>query len=165
MLVQHERKLTALQALREFFNVSPLWLRGATAFAALLLCVLALVVVSRSWRQPAPVAKSSTEEKVYTATQLHDAVEKAEKAVNEKFSKSAGLSQQSSKVADNQGQVKLPNQQRASRRELASNSVPTRSRHVRGLTRAEREQLAADLRLIPGREETDLPFVFSEEPN
>ena len=135
MLVQHERKLTALQALREFFNVSPLWLRGATAFAALLLCVLALVVVSRSWKQPALVAKSSTEEKVYTATQLHDAVEKAERAVNEKFSKSAGLSQQSSKVADNQGQVKLPDQQRASRRELASNSVPTRSRHVRGLTR------------------------------
>src|SRR5713226_5730246 len=75
--VRHERKLSALAALREFFSVSPLWLRGATAFAALLLCVLGLVVVSRSWKQSAPVAKSSTEDKVYTATQLRAAVDDA----------------------------------------------------------------------------------------
>src|SRR6266545_2842401 len=30
--VRHGRKLSALAALREFFTVSPLWLRGATAF-------------------------------------------------------------------------------------------------------------------------------------
>src|SRR6266849_1277379 len=29
--VQHERRLPALAAFREFFSVSPLWLRGATA--------------------------------------------------------------------------------------------------------------------------------------
>ena len=39
-IVQHERKLSALAALREFFSVSPLWLRGATAFAGLLLVAL-----------------------------------------------------------------------------------------------------------------------------
>src|SRR6267378_3276298 len=33
--VRHGRKLTALEALHEFFSVSPLWLRAATAFAAL----------------------------------------------------------------------------------------------------------------------------------
>jgi len=159
--VPHERKLSALQALRQFFSISPLWLRGATAFAALLLCVLALVVISRSWRPPAPVAKNSAEEKVYTATQFHDAVEKA---VNEKLSQSEVSGQKSPNVAAGQGQTKLPNQ-RASRRELVNNSVLTRSRGVRGLTRAEREQLAADLLLIPGRDEADLPFVFSEEPN
>src|SRR5437763_13159421 len=59
-LIRHERKLSALSALREFFSVSPLWLRGATAFATLLLCVLYLVVISRSWKQPAPVANSLT---------------------------------------------------------------------------------------------------------
>ena len=118
--------------------------------------MLALVVISRSWKQPAPIANNSTEEKVYTATQFQAAVEKA---INEKLSQSEDSSQQSPKVAVNQGQVKLPNQQRASRRELAS------SRGVRSLTRAEREQLAADLLLIPGRDEADLPLVFSEEPN
>jgi len=161
-LVQHERKLSALQALREFFSVSPLWLRGATAFAALLLCALALVVISRSSRLPAPVAKNSTEEKVYTATEFQAAVEKI---VNQKLSQSEVSSQRSPNIAADQGKFKSSNQQRASRRELASNSVPTRSRGVRGLTRAEREQLAADLLLIPGRDEADLPLVFSEEPN
>src|ERR1041385_1320817 len=32
-IVQHGRRLPALAAFREFFAVSPLWLRGATAFA------------------------------------------------------------------------------------------------------------------------------------
>jgi predicted anti-sigma-YlaC factor YlaD len=41
--VRHERKLSALAALREFFSVSPLWLRAATGFAALLLCVLGML--------------------------------------------------------------------------------------------------------------------------
>src|SRR5437667_1111238 len=100
--VQHKRKLSALEALREFFSVSPLWLRGATAFAALLLCVLSLVVISRSWKQPAPVANSLTEEKVYTATQLRDAVEKA---VNDQHSQSEVSSQQSPKVATNQARL------------------------------------------------------------
>jgi anti-sigma factor RsiW len=41
------RRLSALAALRQFFAVSPLWLRGATAFAALMLCVLAVLAISR----------------------------------------------------------------------------------------------------------------------
>src|SRR5438067_1908741 len=45
--VRHERKLSALAALREFLSISPLWLRGATAFAALLLCMLAVLTVSQ----------------------------------------------------------------------------------------------------------------------
>ena len=40
--VEQGRKLSALAARREFFTVSPVWLRGATAFAGLLLCALVL---------------------------------------------------------------------------------------------------------------------------
>ena len=159
-LVQHERTLSAFQALREFFSVSPLWLRGATAFAALLLCVLALVVISRSWKQPTPVAKNSTEEKVYTKTQFEAAVDKA---VNAKLKESQATPPPASNVANNE--VKPSKQPSASGRELVRNGSPQRSQRLRGFTRAEREQLAADLLLIPGRDEADLPFVFSEEPN
>src|SRR5207253_2882523 len=67
---QPERKLSALGALREFFSVSPLWLRGVTAFAAVLLCVLAILAISRSWNKPTQVAKSSAEEKRYTETEF-----------------------------------------------------------------------------------------------
>ena len=156
-LVPHERKLSALQALREFFSVSPLWLRGATAFAALLLCALALVVISRSSRRPAQVANN--DEKVYTKTQFEAAVDKA---VNAKLKESQATAPPASNVAI---EVKPSKQQSISRRELARNNSPSRAQRVRALTRAEREQLAADLLLIPGRDEADLPFVFSEEPN
>jgi len=161
-LIQHERKLSALQALREFFSVSPLWLRGATVFAALLLCVLALVVISRSWKQPTQVANNPTEERVYTSTQFKDAVDKA---VNEKLKRSRFVTPPALNVASKEVEVKPSKQQSLTRRELARNSSATRSQRLRGFTRAEREQLAADLLLIPGRDEADLPSVFYEEPN
>ncbi len=59
--VRHERKLPALAALREFFSVSPLWLRGATAFAALLLCVLAVLAISRLSQRSPQVANNETQ--------------------------------------------------------------------------------------------------------
>ena len=58
--VRHERKLTALAALREFFNVSPLWLRAATGFAVLLLFVLGVLAISRSWNRPGQTAGNDT---------------------------------------------------------------------------------------------------------
>src|SRR5262249_43741891 len=59
--VQHERKLPALAALREFFSVSPLWLRGATAFAALLLCILGALAISRGWQRQIQMVNSETQ--------------------------------------------------------------------------------------------------------
>jgi hypothetical protein len=43
---QPERGLSAWAALREFFAVSPLWLRGATALPGVL-CVLVVFAASR----------------------------------------------------------------------------------------------------------------------
>jgi hypothetical protein len=155
--VRHARRLPALAALREFFNVSPLWLRGATAFAALLLCVLAVFVVSRSWREPVPVANNSGEQKIYTETQLKNEVAKqVDKQVSD-FKRSE------TQTRANASGEKASRRQAPSQSELASFRVKPRSQ--RGLTRAEREQLAADLRLTPGRDEEELPFVFPDEPN
>jgi hypothetical protein len=36
---------------------------------------------------------------------------------------------------------------------------------VKGLTPQEREQLAADLRLVPGADDEELPFVMADQPN
>src|SRR5712664_1719636 len=73
--VRHARRLPALAALREFFNVSPLWLRGATAFAALLLCVLAVLVVSQLSRRPNQVANNNPQLK-YSQQDFDRAVQK-----------------------------------------------------------------------------------------
>ena len=158
--VRHARRLPALAALREFFSVSPLWLRGATAFAALLLCVLAVFVVSSSRRKPVPVANNSAGQKMYTETQLKNEVAKqVDKQVSD-FKRSQ--TQTRANVSANGGEKAAP-QQAPSQRELASFRVNPRLQ--RRLTRAEREQLAADLRLTPGRDEEELPFVFPDEPN
>src|SRR5687768_11657070 len=37
----------ALTALREFFNLSPLWMKGAVVFASLLFCLLAVLAAAR----------------------------------------------------------------------------------------------------------------------
>src|SRR6266550_4883165 len=58
--VRPERRLSALGALREFFSVSPLWLRGATAFAALLLCALGVLTISRMLQRQPQVTKNET---------------------------------------------------------------------------------------------------------
>src|SRR6185295_13368167 len=51
---------SAVAALREFFNLSPLWMKGALAFATILFCVLAGLAVARLGDKPpvvlAPVA-------------------------------------------------------------------------------------------------------------
>jgi putative zinc finger protein len=158
--VRQKRKLPALAALREFFRVSPLWLRGATAFAAVLLCLLAALAVSGVWNKRAPVANNSGEQKMYTETQLKNEVAKqVDKQVSD-FRRSQ--TQTSANVSANVGEKASP-QQAPSQRELASFRVKPRLQ--RGLSRAEREQLLADLRLTPGRDEEELPFVFPDDPN
>src|SRR4029078_13446064 len=39
---------SALAALRQFFDLSPLWLKGATAFALLVFCLLVGIVIFRN---------------------------------------------------------------------------------------------------------------------
>ena len=147
--VRHERKLPALAALREFFSVSPLWLRGATAFAALLLCVLAILTVSRLSQRRSQIAKIDP--------QLKYSQQDLDKAVQEGVAKKvATLNREKPGTGD-----AIPKGVKH-QTQLASNGAQPRAR---GLTRAEREQLLADLRLTPGRDEEELPFVFPDEPN
>ena len=153
--VKHERTLSALAALREFFTVSPLWLRGATAFAALLLCALVLFTVSRTWQRqpPAAIAKSGGE-KVFTKSELEVEVARQVKIQTEKI--------QQQKVTEQANTATAPRP--SQRTEVAAVRTPTKPR-VKGLTREERVQLAADLRLIPGTEEEEPLFELPEQPN
>jgi anti-sigma factor RsiW len=154
--VKHERKLSAFAALREFFTVSPLWLRGATAFAALLLCALVLFAVLRIWPRPtpAPIAKAGGE-KLFTKSELEAEVARQVKMQTEKM-------EQQQKTAEQVSTASAPRQ--SQRTELAAVRTPTKPR-VKGLTREERVQLAADLRLIPGTEEEESLFELPEQPN
>jgi anti-sigma factor RsiW len=150
--VQHERKLSALAALREFFSVSPLWLRGATAFAGLLLCALIVFAVSRTWQQPVMTARD--DEKKYTEAQFQQAVQQQVEQIAK------------SNEEEREEVITPANDNFQPQTQFATRRSRPRTQPSNKLTRAEREQLAADLGLIPGREE-ELPFVLpeEEEPN
>jgi hypothetical protein len=137
--------------LREFFSVSPLWLRGATAFAGLLLCALIVFAVSRTWQQPVMTARD--DEKKYTEAQFQQAVRKQV----EQIAKSNEVKPEA---------VVTPNDEVQPRVQVITRRSRPRTQPSNKLTREEREQLAADLGLIPRREE-ELPFVLpeGEEPN
>lgn len=150
--VQHERKLSALAAVREFFNVSPLWLRLATGFAVVLLSVLGVLTISNSLNQR------------HRQEQFDAAVkEQVEQRIAQTpRSQPAPKSSEATKPADqkNSSTVAAINRPPA----FVSHVQQPRSTRPRALSRQEREQLAKDLRLIP-RDEDELPFALSDEPN
>lgn len=148
-VVQHERKLSAFASLREFFSVSPLWLRGATAFAGLALCALIVFAVSRTWQQPVQLAS----DKKYTEQEFQQAVRKE---VADQVAQRTGESPKPEVTPD------VP-EEKVQPRVVTARARP-KTKPANRLTRQEREQLAADLGLIPGREE-ELPFALTDEPD
>ena len=150
--IGHERKLSAFAALREFFTVSPLWLRGATAFAALLLCVLGVMMVARLSRRPVDLVKIVKDERVYTRQELEAEVNNA---VNKKV---AELSNRQDAATSTIAAKDKPH----STSQVAANQQPKNQRPQR-LTRQERDQLAADLRLTSPGDEEELLLVFPEQ--
>ncbi|SRR6266404_9333557 len=159
--VRHGLRLSALAALREFFSVSPLWLRGATAFAALLFCALGVLTISRSWNRPAQVAHGEPIKLADPSREPRYSKQELDEAVREEIARLKN--QQTSAPANEALPTKRPTEN-GSRNQLAVNRVQPKTPRPRGLSRKEREQLAKDLRLIP-RDEDELPFVISDEPN
>ncbi len=150
--VRRERKLSAMAALREFFRVSPLWLRGATAFAGLLLCVLVVLTVSRTWQRPAPV----------TARGETDMIKKSEfdAAVAREVAARTQKLQETSASQKNEPTAPEKTTPRPEMARLHNSAKP----RVKALSREESVQLAADLRLIPS-DDDEQPFGIVDQPN
>ena len=118
---------SAVAAFRQFFDLSPLWLKGAAAFAVLTFCVLA-VLAFVNFKKPDTVA--TTNGGGYTQQDVDRIVKEA-------------LAQQQPPVQQ------VPNIPITVKPSSSQNSVnKPRSTNRRPLSRAEREQLAADLRLL-----------------
>jgi len=148
-----ERRLSAAAALREFFNVSPLWLKGATALASIAFCLLVVFAVSRYWTKPATTIAGNPDQKVFSPTEFQAAVNhEVEKRIAE-------INKPPTQTVVNKATTN--DQPRRVRKQNAAGLQLVHSR----LTRKEREQLAADLRLLPTSDDDDLPFVLPNEPN
>lgn len=152
--VGHE-KPSALAALREFFNLSPLWMKGAVAFATVLFCVLAVLAVIRL-RADSPIigavsqgSNANSEQRLKEqVAQLKDELERMKgSAVQPQVMPVA------KKDADRTPVLQGPKQ----RNEFVANVPKEKLR--RPLSKTEREQLAADLRLTTAKNDSDLDLL------
>jgi anti-sigma factor RsiW len=124
---------SALAALRQFFDLSPLWLKGATALAAVTFCVLAGLALFKNNNQEI----SKNPDAVYTQQDVNAAVKEA-LAQQARVQPPAGT-----RVPEN---VPVNLAKPKSKSSRASSSTQF-ARSQRPLSKEEREQLAAELRL------------------
>ena len=133
--VMTKPRKSAFVALRQFFDLSPLWLKGATAFAMLALFVLVGLVVVKLQPKNTPVISTNPK---YTEQDVARIVKEA-LAQQEKPRETVATVVESPKPK--KSKVSTPSQLAKSRRPLS---------------RAEREQLAADLRLLSTSDDSSL---------
>lgn len=140
---------SAIAAIREFFALSPLWMKGSIAFASVLFCVLSVLALARLFDNPKPVVVAG--EKLYTEQELKAKIEDAVK------SRLADRGTQKASVAVN-GNQPVKTQRKGPNR--STERVAANPKVGRGpLTKSEREQLAADLRLITPQDDIELDLL------
>lgn len=134
---------SALAALRQFFDLSPLWLKGATALAAATFCVLAGLALFRSNNNQV----SST--KVYTEQDM-------DRIVKEALAQQPRLQLPVVTPSPENVAVNLPKPKPKNSRVSSSAQF---ARSQRPLSKAEREQLAAELRLLSSDDDSTLHLL------
>ncbi|HEX6650317.1 MAG TPA: zf-HC2 domain-containing protein [Pyrinomonadaceae bacterium] len=134
-LAAQARRKSALAAFRQFFDLSPLWLKGATGFAVVAFCVFAALALFRAPKTIYRNQVASTPPNpnlVYTQQDLDRKVQEA-LAV-----------QATAKPRETVVTAQLPKPKRVA----TPNQMAQMAKGRRPLSRAEREQLAAELRLL-----------------
>jgi hypothetical protein len=147
---------SAAAALREFFNLSPLWMKGAVAFAAVLFCVFAGLALARL-REELPRAVAITPGASTNSQQELKAL--VEQRVQEelkrmKDSEATALAP----LTANDASLRNPIKRIANRSTQVALSASSQKAR-RPLSRTEREQLASDLRLVSAKNDGDLDLL------
>jgi anti-sigma factor RsiW len=139
-------KKSAGAALRQFFGLSPLWLKGAVGFAAVIFCVLVALAFVRLNANKNTIAGGNQAGGGYSQQDV------------DRMVKDALAKQERELAAMAPKPVVLEPPVRALFAAKNSNTPkPTRlSKAARPFSKAEREQLASDLRLISGEDDLDL---------
>jgi len=146
-------KPSAIATIREFLRLSPLWIKASIAFASVLFCVISVLALAHLFENPKSVVVG--DEKRYTEKELQAKIEDAVKSrLQDRETEKRPIL--SSVAANNDQQVKP--QRRGTNR--SSERVAANRKVGRGpLTKSEREQLAADLRLILPQDDADLDLL------
>ncbi|HEY6242789.1 MAG TPA: hypothetical protein VIX17_02515 [Pyrinomonadaceae bacterium] len=142
------RGRSAVAALREFFALSPLWMKGAVGFAAVVFCAMAILLVNRTNPAPPPVSIASGAK--YTEQEMQAAVARALDDQTKKLAAST--------AANNPQEVRPASAPIKNRQVKPANRAAEWASH-KPLSRSERQQLASDLRLLSSREEDTLNLI------
>jgi hypothetical protein len=142
---------SALSALREFFSLLPLWLKGAVAFASVLFCLFAGLAIARLRDKPSVVVEGPPAQ---SQQELNALVEQRVQA--ELLRIRNAEPPKPVMTADNSSREN-PARRIANRGELAGSATNQKAR--RPLSKTEREQLAADLRLLSGKNDSELDLL------
>ena len=136
----HQPRPSALAALREFFNLSPLWMKGAVAFASVLFCVLAVLAAVRLTETSPQVVREANN---VQAQQEFNA--QVERRVQEELNRRQNLEATTTTVPNpsDQSPIRVSGNRKT---QLASTN--TKRKAGRPLSKLERQELAADLRLV-----------------
>ena len=108
-------------------------------------------MVARLSQKPAQVSKTGNTEEMYTRQEVKAEVDKAVQKTREEIARQTTF-------------TSIPNNEKPTpnRVQLATNQ-PTRAGRSHGLSRQEREQLAADLRLTNPAEEEEMQLALPEQ--
>ncbi len=141
------KRKSALAALRQYFDLSPFWLQSATVIAICLFCLLFGVFIVRNPGRHA-VRTNQNPNAVYTQEDINRLLNEALAKQKESTKPPVEAPVEKPQTVKNQ---KPKNVQRSSSDQFAKSRRP--------LSRAEREQLAADLRLLSTTEDEPLQLL------
>lgn len=130
---------SALAALRQFFDLSPLWLKGATAFALLGFCLLVGIVIFRNRERQVEITDKNPNA-IYT-----------EQDVDRKVKEALAKASTTTPVQRPVEKPEIVKYQKPKNAQVAKSRRP--------LSRSEREQLAADLRLLSASDDEQLHLL------
>jgi hypothetical protein len=140
------RRRSAVAAFREFFTLSPMWMRAATAVAALMFCALAVIAVAYFTRQPQTVVVQTPGEQGYSAKEVEAKIADALRKQNEARVKDTPIpSPENVKIASDE-QPKVNNKFKRSASvapQLASNNRRRQGVAPRNLPRPSKMELAS----------------------
>jgi len=151
----HEQP-SALAALREFFNLSPLWMKGALAFACVLFFVFAGLAIARLRETPPVTTATNQVGNINSEQQLRARVAELQDEL-QRVKHSAEPPQVNPLVVKNDV-GRSPAQRAMKRDNEVAGTVPSQKSR-RPLSKTEREQLAADLRLTSAKNDSDLDLL------
>lgn len=139
------RKVSAMAAIREFLDLSPFWLKGAVAVASVLFCIFAIGTLAHFSERPQPGDVAA--DNVYTEEELKAKLAEGVQARLEELSTEPKEVLAATVVVEKDRREKTHKRSGIGAIERSRDLAAESPRAP--LTKSEREQLAADLRLTP----------------